>query len=115
MYATEAHTIGFTTAPTYEEKVGAAIGLVEQYNITVPVLVDETDVRVWTVYGLRPNNAFLIGTDGIIVAEQNWYDAEVMEQTIVEHLGIIAARPSNIDENSYLEGSTDSPESCLFP
>lgn len=77
--------VGFTEAPRYEEKVGAAIGLAEQYNITIPVLVDETNIPVWTSYGLRPNNAFLIGTDGIIVAEQNWYDADKMEKSIIDH------------------------------
>ena len=88
VYATKTHVGGFADTTTYEEKVGAAIGFVEQYDINIPVLVEETDVSVWRTYGLRPNNAFLIGSDGIIVTEQNWYDVNKMEQAIIKHLSI---------------------------
>ncbi|MEE8419533.1 MAG: hypothetical protein V3S02_05415 [Dehalococcoidales bacterium] len=50
------------------------------------MLVDEIDNPVWCTYGPAPNIAYLIGTDGIIVTSQQWYDPGAMENAIQDYL-----------------------------
>ena len=52
----------------------------------MPVLVDEMDNAVWLTYGPAPNIAYLIGTDGRIVAKQSWYQPEQMEVVIDSYI-----------------------------
>jgi hypothetical protein len=54
--------------------------------ITVSVLVDEIDNPLWCTYGPAPNNAYLIGTDGTIIAKQGWYQPEEMRSAIDTYL-----------------------------
>ena len=54
--------------------------------ITVSVLVDEMDNPLWCTYGPAPNNAYLIGTDGTIIAKQGWYQPDEMESAILAYL-----------------------------
>ena len=53
----------------------------------MPVFVDEMDNPLWCTYGRLPNNAFLIGLDGRIVARQDWNDARGLERAINNYLG----------------------------
>ena len=55
-------------------------------GITVSVLVDEMDNPLWCTYGPAPNNAYLIGTDGKIIAKQGWYQPDEMESAILAYL-----------------------------
>ncbi len=55
-------------------------------DITVTVLVDGMDNALMCTYGPAPNNAYLIGTDGKIIAKQGWYNPEQMESAIVDYL-----------------------------
>ena len=71
---------------TYEERVELARKTAVEAGINVPLLVDEIDNPVWCTYGPAPNIAYLIGTDGIIIAKQGWYDPKVMEQAIINYL-----------------------------
>ncbi len=71
---------------TYEERVAQAIQMVQELEITVPVLIDEMDNRLWCTYGPAPNIAYLIGTDGRIVEKQGWYQPEQMEAAIEKYL-----------------------------
>jgi hypothetical protein len=72
---------------TYEERLELAIKTINVEGITVPVLVDEMDNPLWCTYGPAPNIAYLIGTDGKIVARQGWYNPEEMESSILAYLG----------------------------
>ena len=60
---------------------------VDEEGISTPVLVDEIDNPVWCTYGPAPNIAYLIGTEGMIMAKQGWYDPEQMESAISAYLG----------------------------
>jgi hypothetical protein len=71
---------------TYEERLALAQKTVEAEGITVPVLIDEMDNPLWCTYGQAPNNAYLIGTDGTVVAKQGWYDPREMRAAITNHL-----------------------------
>ena len=72
---------------TYEERVELARKTAVEAGINVPLLVDEMDNPVWCTYGPAPNIAYLIGTDGKIIAKQGWYDPKLMEQAITSYLG----------------------------
>ena len=71
---------------TYEERVELAGKAVTAEAITMPVLVDEMDNPLWCTYGPAPDIAYLIGTNGKIVAKQGWYQPEEMEVAIVDYL-----------------------------
>ena len=55
---------------------------IEEAQIEMPVLVDEIDNPLWCSYGRLPNNAFLIGQDGLVEYYQKWNDAAEMEVAI---------------------------------
>jgi len=71
---------------TYEERVELARKTAVEASINIPLLVDEIDNPVWCTYGPAPNIAYLIGTDGRIIAKQGWYDPKLMEQAITIYL-----------------------------
>ena len=52
----------------------------------MPVLVDEIDNPLWCTYGQRPNNAYLISTDGRVILRQDWSDSSEMEEAILQYL-----------------------------
>ena len=75
------------TQPTsYEQRVTLATEMIEELGITIPVLIDEIDNPVWCTYGPAPDIAYLIGTDGVIVEKQGWYEPRLMEEAIQEYL-----------------------------
>jgi len=56
-------------------------------DMTVTVLVDEMDNALMCTYGPAPNIAYLIGTDGKIIAKRGWYQPIQMEVAVREYLG----------------------------
>ena len=83
-YDTEDNPI--TQAQTYSERVSLASLCVEDTGITALVMVDTMDNVLWQTYGPAPNMAYLIGTDGEIIATQLWYNADLMESAIISYL-----------------------------
>ena len=71
---------------TYEERLVLARQTVVEAGIKVPVLVDEMDNPVWCTYGPTPDIAYLVGTDGRIIAKQPWYDPQQMETALTHYL-----------------------------
>ncbi len=76
-----------TQPATYEERVAQTTRMIQELQITVPVLIDEMDNPVWCTYGPAPNIAYLIDIDGTILKKQGWYQPESMETAIDAHLG----------------------------
>ena len=76
-----------TQPSTYPERVAQSTQMVQELGITIPVLIDEMDNPVWCTYGPAPNIAYLIGTDGRIVAKQSWYEPQLMQSAIEAYLG----------------------------
>ena len=76
-----------TQPETYQERVEQATKMIMELGISVPVLIDEIDNPVWCTYGPAPNIAYLIGTDGTIIAKQGWYQPEEMRSAIATYLG----------------------------
>lgn len=99
IYTREAHPINdrpmdYSTSPdgnpieqpvTYEERVGMAAKTIEEADLLLPVLVDAIDDPVYCSYGRLPNNAFLIGLDGKIVAFQQWSVPAEMEEALLDY------------------------------
>jgi len=75
-----------TQPMTYQERVYVASEMIQEIGITVPVLIDEIDNRVWCTYGPAPDIAYLIDRDGIIVEKQGWYQPDLMETVIDKYL-----------------------------
>lgn len=71
---------------TYQERLEMARKTVGAEGITVTVLVDEMDNPLWCTYGPAPNIAYLIGTEGIIITKQGWYEPQKMETAIQTYL-----------------------------
>jgi hypothetical protein len=60
--------------------------MIQEIEITMPVLIDEIDNPVWCTYGPAPDIAYLIDRNGIIVEKQGWYQPDLMETVIDKHL-----------------------------
>ncbi len=60
--------------------------MIQELGITVPVLIDEMDNPLWCTYGPAPNIAYLIGTDGIVIEQQQWYQVQAMESAMNQYL-----------------------------
>ena len=93
---------------TYEERVELARKTAVEAGINVLLLVDEIDNPVWCTYGPAPNIAYLIGTDGIIIAKQGWYDPKLMEHAIINYLEEPRGE-ENAQNKSPLPASTGEP------
>jgi len=57
-----------------------------ELNITIPVLIDDTDNAVWCTYGPAPNIAYFFDRDGTILLKQPWYDLTTMENALKKYL-----------------------------
>ena len=75
-----------TQPETYEQRVSQAAKAIEELGMSVPVLIDEMDNPVWCTYGPAPNIAYFIGTDGIILEKQGWYEPKRMETILAKYL-----------------------------
>ena len=75
-----------TQPTTYQERLALASEMIQEIEITMPVLIDEIDNPVWCSYGPAPNIAYLIDRDGIIVEKQGWYQPDLMETVIDKYL-----------------------------
>ena len=58
----------------------------KQLDISLPVLVDEMDNRVWCTYGPAPDMAYLIDTDGTVLLKQCWYQPGPLEEAFKSYL-----------------------------
>ena len=75
-----------TQPSTYQERVAQSTQMARELSITIPVLIDEMDNPLWCTYGPAPDIAYLIGTDGRIVAKQGWYEPTLMKAAIEAYL-----------------------------
>jgi hypothetical protein len=75
-----------TQPTTYQERLALASEMIQEIEITMPVLIDEIDNPVWCTYGPAPDIAYLIDRNGIIVEKQGWYQPDLMETVIDKHL-----------------------------
>ena len=68
----------------------------------IPVLVDRMDNPVWCTYGPAPNNAYFIGTDGVVIEKLGWYNRPEgnwikMDTAIRAYLGLPPREPGEMD------------------
>ena len=59
---------------SYAERMAVAAALLSNENLQVPAYLDGPCNNWWQHYGPAPNNAYLIGTDGIVHAKHGWFD-----------------------------------------
>jgi len=82
------------------------------------LLVDEIDNPVWCTYGPAPNIAYLIGTNGKIIAKQGWYDPKLFEQELLAYMEEFAQSkltPSiPTSEPPAILHTTEENDDCLF-
>ena len=71
---------------SFEDRKAQARESIKELQIHVPVLVDGMDNAVWCTYGPASNIAYLINTDGAILAKQLNYFPVEMEPAILRLL-----------------------------
>ena len=59
---------------TYGERLEVAEDMLGEINIEAPIYFDGPCNEWWAHYGPAPNNAYLIGTDGIVHAKHGWFN-----------------------------------------
>jgi hypothetical protein len=59
---------------TYGERKAVVQDMLDSLTIQVPVYIDGPCNNWWNYYGPQPNNAYLIGTNGIIHTHHDWFD-----------------------------------------
>ena len=81
-------TFGFalTQPKTYKERVFQAKEFLRQLGYTMPLVVDDIENAIWCTYGPASNIAYLIDTDGTILAKQPYYAPDEMDVVIQEFL-----------------------------
>lgn len=67
---------------TMEERMKRASTCVITEKITTSVVVDTMDDKVWKAWGNAPNCAYLIGTDGRVIAAQPWMEPSALRSSI---------------------------------
>ena len=73
---------GLTQPKTYKERVFQAKEFMRQLGYTMPLVVDDIDNAIWCTYGPASNIAYLIDTDGTILAKQPYYAPDEMDGII---------------------------------
>jgi hypothetical protein len=63
----------FEQPATYGERKALIDSMLDNYTINAPILVDGPCNNWWLNYGPAPNNAYLIDTNGIVVAKHPWF------------------------------------------
>ncbi len=91
--------ITFQQPTTYGERKAMVEVMMDSMNVTPPVYIDGPCNAWWEYYGPAPNNAYVIGTDGIIAVKHGWYDKypDDMECDIREFLEL----PDECDAGEY--------------
>jgi hypothetical protein len=72
--ANQNENILFRQPVTYGERKAMVDTMLSLYTINVPVLIDGPCNNWWLNYGPAPNNAYLIDTNGVVVAKHSWFN-----------------------------------------
>ncbi|MFN0212985.1 MAG: deiodinase-like protein [Saprospiraceae bacterium] len=59
---------------TYGERLEIAADMLNEMDINAPVYIDGPCNEWWYSFGPAPNNAYLIGTDGVVAAKHGWFN-----------------------------------------
>ncbi len=62
----------------YEGRVALAQRVGDEYGEQMQIVVDGMDNAIWEAYGKRPNSAFVIGEDGIVMEKQFWANPRLL-------------------------------------
>lgn len=71
---------------TMEQRIEYASTCAKNVHCSVPMVIDSIDNPTWKAYGSAPNCAYLIGTDGKIVAQQGWFLRDGLNKAISQYL-----------------------------
>ncbi len=75
-----------TQPKNYKERVFQAKEYMRQLGYTMPLVVDDIDNAIWCTYGPASNIAYLIDTDGTILAKQPYYSPQEMDVAIAGYM-----------------------------
>ena len=64
----------FRQATTYGERKATASTMAADLDVEIPVLLDGPCNSWWSTFGPAPNNAYLIDTNGIVIAKHGWFN-----------------------------------------
>ena len=69
---------------TYGDRKLLALKWQQEYNIEVPILIDNPDNKFWLDFGQAPNFAYLIEPHGSVYYKQSWFKMEGLEKAVSE-------------------------------
>jgi len=70
----ESDNIHIKQAQTYRDRRRTAAKMRKRMNIASTIVLDGPGNEWWTNAGYAPNNAYLVDTNGVIVAKNGWFD-----------------------------------------
>lgn len=71
---------------SYEHKKEYACEMVKEFNMKVPVLIDDLDESVVMSFGRMPNMTFVVDKEGKIAYKADWMEGSRMEEVLDEIL-----------------------------
>ncbi len=71
--ANQTEGVLFEQPETYSERLAMIDTLLNHYTLIPEILVDGPCNEWWNHYGPAPNNAYLIDTNGVVVAKHGWF------------------------------------------
>jgi hypothetical protein len=94
----------FAQPTTYGGRKNMVDTLLANMSVSAPVYLDGPCNNWWQYYGPAPNNAYLIGTDGIVFAKHPWYDSypDNIECDIDSLLGLSGNCTSSTNNGSFI-------------
>ena len=69
---------------TYGDRKVLAAKWRQQYNIELPILLDNPDNKFWLSFGQAPNFVYLIKPDGNVYFKQPWFKMDGVEKAVSE-------------------------------
>lgn len=90
-----------------------------RFNITVPVLLDDSANSYWSTFGPAPNNAYLLKPNGEVFAKYGWFDQSkyVVRNDINTLLYQVQGVPGNVIntlQHVQIYPNPTNGKSCLY-
>lgn len=67
---------------TLEDRLELAKEFKRYLRVEAPIYVDTLANQAWKAFGAAPNIAFLVDSDGLVVARQGWFEGEAMQKSV---------------------------------
>lgn len=59
----------------------------DELAVRMPIIVDDMENSTWHAFGMAPNAAYLIGSDGRVKVRQGWFEPREFERALQREVG----------------------------